>query len=135
MTINDPAQAPLGRGETILVTEDTDSVRAMLAEMLVGLGYKVLQAANASTALALLRDQQVDLLLSDVLLGDQVSGIELARAARATDPRMRIVLMSGHMEHLLPKTDSEVCDAILMKPYRRHELASRVRELLDTRVS
>ncbi|HEX9895852.1 MAG TPA: response regulator [Gemmatimonadales bacterium] len=135
MTRDDPAQPPVGHGETILVTEDTDNLRAMLAEMLVGLGYKVLQAASVSAALAVLADQKVDLLLSDVVMGGQTGGIELARAARAIDPNMRIVLMSGYMEHFLPRAHSEVCDAILMKPYRRHELASRLRELLDTRVS
>jgi CheY-like chemotaxis protein len=107
----------------------------MLSEMLEGLGYQVLQASDVADAIAVLQRQKADLLLSDVVMGGQVGGIELARAARSLDPRMRIVLMSGYIEHILPQARAEVCDAVLMKPYRRHELASLVRELLDSRVS
>jgi CheY-like chemotaxis protein len=106
----------------------------MLSEMLVGLGYRVLQASGFEPGKALLQDEPVDLLLTDVVMGGRNSGVELARLARQHHPGIRIVLMSGYLEHILPQADSSLYDAVLMKPYRRLELATRIRELLDTRI-
>jgi CheY-like chemotaxis protein len=128
------SEPPRGRGETVLVAEDTDSVRQMLYEMLVGLGYRVLQASGFEPGKALLQGERVDLLLTDVVMGGRNSGVELARLARQHHPGIRIVLMSGYLEHILPQADSSLYDAVLMKPYRRLELATRIRELLDTRI-
>lgn len=129
----DVPEPPRGRGETILVAEDTDSVRQMLSEMLAGLGYRVLEASGFDAGKALLQVEPVDLLLTDVVMGGRNSGVDLARAARQHRPGIRIVLMSGYLEHILPQADSSLYDAVLMKPYRRFELATRIRELLDTR--
>ena len=129
----DVPEPPRGRGETILVAEDTDSVRQMLSEMLAGLGYRVLEASGLDPGKALLQSEPVDLLLTDVVMGGRNSGVELARAARMHRPGIRIVLMSGYLEHILPQADASLYDAVLMKPYRRLELATRIRELLDTR--
>src|SRR5262249_52603687 len=74
-------EAPEG-SERLLVVEDDPAVLALGVEMLTGLGYEVLTAPDAPTALEVLeRDEPIDLLFSDVVMPGGASGVQLARAA------------------------------------------------------
>ncbi|WP_049870554.1 response regulator [Pseudomonas cremoricolorata] len=86
----------------LLVVEDDDIVRMLIVEVLDELGYKVLQAENATKALEVLEnpEQSLDLLMTDVGLPDK-SGQELAELARALRPVLPILFVSGYSDGLI----------------------------------
>jgi PAS domain S-box-containing protein len=91
LPVNPPVQS-----FTILVVEDEAAVRSTVRRQLETLGHKVLLADNAETALPMLRDAAPpDVLLTDVVLGTGMNGIDLADAARSLNPGMPVVFMSG----------------------------------------
>lgn len=79
----------------ILVVDDDDPVRVMLARLLRTQGYGVLQAANASDARRLLGSQQPDLVISDIVMPGE-SGIELRRYIASAWPELPVILISGY---------------------------------------
>lgn len=79
----------------ILVVDDDDPVRVMLARLLRTQGYGVLQAANASDARRLLGTQRPDLVISDIVMPGE-SGIELRRHIAAMRPELPVILISGY---------------------------------------
>ena len=119
--------------ETILVCEDDEDVRAYSAEVLRELGYKVLEAADGPTTLALLRaNGPVDLLFTDVVLPGGMTGAELAREAARLQPGLNTLFTTGyarnaivHHGRLDPGVD------LLTKPFSYSDLAARVRDILD----
>jgi nitrogen-specific signal transduction histidine kinase/CheY-like chemotaxis protein len=122
---------PRAQGETILVVEDQAEVRRIVVRQLSMLGYRVLEAEDARTAFEVLRaDTPIDLLFTDVVMPG-VSGIEVAAAARAARPGLRVLLTSGFADGVAGGTQVGVADAVLTKPYRRWDLARRIRGLLD----
>jgi PAS domain S-box-containing protein len=127
--------ASSGGGETILVVEDETEVRRVAVAFLKSLGYKTHAAADAGEALRLL-DEHADiaLLFSDVILGGDMDGVELARAVRRRRPDLPTLLTSGYEHEALPVDDAETGPLrVLRKPYRREELAQAIRETLDKR--
>jgi PAS domain S-box-containing protein len=122
---------PRAKGETILVVEDQAEVRRIVVRQLTSLGYRVLEAEDASTAFQALRTgTPIDLLFTDVVMPG-VSGIEVAAAARAARPGLRVLLTSGFADGLAGGAPVGVADAVLTKPYRRWDLARRIRSLFD----
>jgi DNA-binding NtrC family response regulator len=79
----------------ILVVDDDDPVRVMLARLLRTHGYTVLQAAHASEARAILEMQPVDLVVSDIVMPGE-SGIDLRRAMLERYPELPFILISGY---------------------------------------
>ncbi|MEP7307623.1 MAG: PAS domain S-box protein [Acidobacteriota bacterium] len=90
---------PRGHGETILVVEDEDEVRALVVESLAGYGYQVLDAASGPQALEVWAAQGavVDLLLTDVVMPGGLNGLALARRLRADRHSLRVVYISGYL--------------------------------------
>jgi DNA-binding NtrC family response regulator len=80
---------------TILVVDDDDPVRIMLARLLRTQGYDVLQAAHANEARALLDDHRPDLVISDIVMPGE-SGIELRRSILERWPEIPVILISGY---------------------------------------
>jgi PAS domain S-box-containing protein len=90
------AALPAAAGSrTILVVEDNDDAREMLCELLQMLDYTALSAGSAEDALAYLREQRIDILLTDIGLPG-MNGQELARQAIAAHPSLKIVFTSGY---------------------------------------
>src|SRR5205823_3956369 len=88
-----PAQlAARGDGETVLVVEDNQSLRRVVLRQLDAIGYRVLEAEDANTALDMLERQPVAVLFTDVVLPGGMSGYELARAATGRWPELKIIL-------------------------------------------
>jgi len=124
-------EAPtLGR---ILVVEDDPEVLEVTVETLRIMGYEVLTAPDAPSALAVLRrERDIDVLFTDVVMPRGMNGLELAREAARLRPEMRVLLASGYSraalssEHGLAGQDEF---AFLAKPYRGSELANKLREL------
>lgn len=122
-----------GRGETVLVVEDNAALRRVVTRQLGELGYRVLEAENAATGLRLMEQENIDLLLTDVVMPGGTNGRELARRARQRWPRIKVVFTSGFSETRLNGDPGPLaaCTPLLSKPYRKEELASAAREALD----
>ncbi len=121
-----------GGNETILVVEDDAPVRENLCKQLRGLGYSIISAANADEALKIIAQRDdIDLLLTDVIMPGSMHGGELAKAAQAARPGLRVLFTSGYTENAIVhngRLDAGV--AFLGKPYRLRELAHKVRVAL-----
>jgi PAS domain S-box-containing protein len=126
--------SPLQHGrETILVIEDDLLICQQLMAQLTGLGYRVVTASAGPPALDILRDRSdIDLLLTDVILPGGMNGRQIANAALAIHSDLKVLFMSGYTENAIVhhgRLDSDV--NFLGKPFRRFELAAKVREVLD----
>jgi PAS domain S-box-containing protein len=128
-----PAQRVEGGGETVLVAEDDPMVRSHVAALLRDLGYRVIAVADAAAALDTLRGgAAVDLLFTDVVMPGGINGRELAERARALRPGLPVLFTSGYTENAIVhhgRLDPGVL--LLAKPYRRRELAAKIRQALD----
>lgn len=130
-----PRAAEPAKGEYILVVEDEPMVREHLSLQLESLGYRVSAVTMADHALTLLASAQppVDLLLTDLMLPGSVNGLALAKRAQELHPQLAILLTSGYPEGAMPKGDPLPSQWLLLsKPYRRQELAEKVRQALKT---
>lgn len=118
--------------ECVLVVEDEAEVRRIAVAFLHSLGYATCEAADADGALALLDGRpDIDLLFSDIVLGDGMTGFELAGKAHERRPDLPVLFTSGY-EHAATGTDAEYSGKIelLRKPYRREQLALALRRAL-----
>ena len=121
-----------GGTETVLVVEDDPNVQATVVAMLGELGYQVLRADNADMALAVLKaGVRCDLLFTDVVMPGKTKSTELARQAKAMLPDLKVLYTSGYTQNAIihgGRLDPGV--ELLSKPYRREQLAGKVRQLL-----
>jgi PAS domain S-box-containing protein len=131
--LDGPPQEALRGSERILLVEDDELVRAHVAMQLEQLGYRVECAGSGPEALATLaRDQAFDLLFTDIVMPGGMNGRELAEEARRRVPGLRVLFTSGYIEQaILHQGSLGAGTRLLAKPYRRQELALRVRETLD----
>jgi len=120
-------------GWTVLLAEDSDVVRDVIARMLEDAGFAVLPASGGEEALALARrgNAPIDLLLTDIVM-PEMSGVELADRLERERPDMRILFMTGYAEEVI------VNEGILGKrrecigkPFTREEITKRVRKILS----
>lgn len=121
----------VGGGETILVVEDDDEVRATAISLLQELGYAVLHAHDGQSALAMIEGgAHVDMVFTDVVMPGPVSSTALAERARALLPDVRVLYTSGYTRNALT-TDGRLDTGVqlLNKPYRREEMARRIRAI------
>ncbi|WP_229463960.1 PAS domain S-box protein [Massilia sp. 9I] len=129
------SQQAVGGSETILVAEDDEAVRATVVEMLTGLGYRVLKAPDAASALAVIDSGvPIDLLFTDVVMPGRLRSPELARMARERLPELAVLFTSGYTENAIVhggRLDPGV--ELLGKPYTRERLARRIRKVLAAR--
>ncbi|MBI5240195.1 MAG: PAS domain S-box protein [Elusimicrobia bacterium] len=128
------AAAEAGAGaETVLVTEDDETVRSMARRSLARRGYTVLEADGGEEALRILGRTKVDLLLTDVIMPD-MNGRELARHAAKVQPGIRVLYFSGYTDDVISRHGVlEPGIALLQKPFTPEVLAQKVREALDLR--
>ena len=128
-------RAVVGGQETILVAEDDDGVRATVVEMLSELGYRVLKANDAASALSIIDSGlQIDLLFTDVVMPGTLRSPELARKARERLPGIAVLFTSGYTENAIVhggRLDAGV--DLLGKPYTREALTRKVRHVLANR--
>ena len=124
-----------GGTETVLVVEDDVGVRTTVVDMLGALGYTVLKAEDGESALAVLHSgAQIDLLFTDVIMPGPVSSTEMARQARELQPDIAVLFTSGYAQDIIVhegRLDTGV--ELLSKPYRREELARKLRHILANR--
>ncbi|NNG22655.1 PAS domain S-box protein [Telluria aromaticivorans] len=126
---------PKGGTETILVAEDDEGVRETVVDMLGELGYRVLKAPDAASAMAIVSSGiPIDLLFTDVVMPGPLRSPDLARKAREAIPNLAVLFTSGYTENAIVhggRLDAGV--ELLGKPYTRAALASKIRHVLANR--
>jgi PAS domain S-box-containing protein len=126
-------EAPPGE-ETILVVEDEEPVRNLVKETLVEVGYKVFVASNGEEALELLSQNRdpIHLLITDVVM-PKMGGQILASRIGSRYPEMQVLFMTGYFDTDIGRQDNPLGrKPCIFKPFTPHELACKVRELLDS---
>jgi signal transduction histidine kinase/ActR/RegA family two-component response regulator/HAMP domain-containing protein len=130
----DPTAFVRGGSETILVVEDEDVLRDMAHTILEESGYRILDAANGKEAIGVWEKHrdEISLLLTDMVMPEGVSGVDLAERVLADNPNLKVIFTSGYtMDEIstgfLRKTNGQ----FLQKPYTRITLVRAVRQALD----
>ena len=127
------AVAEGGHGETVLIIDDEETVRMLVAEVLGEAGYRVIEAPDGPSGLDILRsDRRIDLLISDVGLPGGMNGRQVADAARETRPELKVLFITGYAENaavgnglLAPGME------VMTKPFAMADLAVKVHEMIE----
>jgi PAS domain S-box-containing protein len=122
-----------GGSERILLVEDDDRLRERTRRSLEALGYEVALAANAAEAMAALEEmEELDIVLSDVVMPGGRNGDDLARDIADAYPELRVALMTGYAENSesLAALAAQGME-ILHKPFTRRQLAETLRRAID----
>jgi PAS domain S-box-containing protein len=131
-TVPVAAAAPRGLGETVVLAEDEDSLRVLLARVLAGSGYHVISGRNGAEALeaAHASGGRVDLLLTDVVM-PRMNGTDLAARLASEQPGVKVLFMTGHTEDgtLLGRFETGEAE-IIQKPFTSEALLGQLRRLL-----
>jgi PAS domain S-box-containing protein len=125
-------EEPRGR-ESVLLVEDDAMVRRHVEGLLTGLGYRTIVAENGTAALAVLSGAEpVDIVFTDMVMPGGMSGRELADTAWRLRPGVKVLFTSGYTNEMFQHRTSEPLANFLAKPYRRRELATKLRAVLDS---
>jgi two-component system cell cycle sensor histidine kinase/response regulator CckA len=126
--------APLPVGcETVLIAEDEERVRSLVAAVLAQQGYKVIEACDGQEAIEVARQYsgEIQLLFSDVMM-PKMSGPDLAAQIRRERPGIKVLLSSGYTgDAAMQQGVLDASTPFLQKPFSAHALAIKVREALD----
>jgi PAS domain S-box-containing protein len=118
--------------ERILLVDDNNDILEVTSEMLRIRGYQVSCARSGSEALRMLQsDQTFELLLTDIVMPNGMSGVELARGAKRLRRGIKILLTSGYARDVLQRHNAVDEFPIIRKPFRFIELAQRLRAVLE----
>jgi PAS domain S-box-containing protein len=119
--------------ECILVVEDDEVLRGYATDILQELGYRVIAAANGSSALAsLARHPEIQLLFTDVVMPGGLNGRQLADQARAGKPGLKVLFTTGYTRNAIVhhgRLDADI--DLITKPYSFEQLAAKIRACLD----
>ncbi|MEH7830082.1 hybrid sensor histidine kinase/response regulator [Gemmobacter denitrificans] len=128
-----PGKVPMGQGEHIIIAEDDPALRAHVIRLVESLGYRVSAAEDGAAALALIRaTPDAALLFTDVVMPGDMPGTALAEHALAERPGLKILFTSGYTEAAITRNGQlDPGMQLLSKPYRRDELARKLREVLE----
>jgi CheY-like chemotaxis protein len=125
-----PHAIPKG-SERILVVEDNEDILEVTSAMLTTFGYRVLCARNGAEAIQMFESgEEFDLLFSDVVMPNGMSGIELAREARRLSKGIKVLLTSGYAGDVLERHQAVGEFPIIDKPYHLADLARRLQSIL-----
>ena len=120
-------------GETILVVEDDNNLRALMAQALKQQGYKALEAANGEEGLLLFDKfrQEINLIVTDIVM-PMMTGLELTDLLRPLCPQMKVVYISGYPDNPDLRQRNLTPDAnFIPKPFSLEDLATKIRRVLD----
>ncbi|CAN5157843.1 hypothetical protein BH11PSE9_BH11PSE9_30570 [soil metagenome] len=130
-----PEDAPRAeRGQTVLVVDDEAALRMLIVEVMQELGYHTLEAADGAEALRHMQSgERIDLLVSDVGLPGGMNGRQVAEAARAVRPGLKVLFITGYAENaVLSHGHLDSGMHVLTKPFDLGVLARRVKELIES---
>ncbi|HEY0946830.1 MAG TPA: PAS domain S-box protein [Opitutaceae bacterium] len=127
-----PVPAPVAERRHILLVEDEEAVRTLVHAILVRRGFQVTALASGAAALSWWNrtSPAVDLLLTDVIMPEGVSGRDLADRLRVYQPRLPVIFMSGYSADVLGHVDPAKGESFLQKPFPFEVLIETVREAL-----
>jgi len=128
---SEPVSSERGDGESVLVIEDEETIRLLIAEVLAESGYEVMTAKDGASGLRLLQsNRRIDLLLTDVGLPGGLNGRQVADAARLARPRLKVLFVTGYAENAA--VGNGLLDRgmeVLTKPFEIKTLKRKVREM------
>jgi PAS domain S-box-containing protein len=121
-----------GQGRSVLVVDDEPTVRMLVTEQLAELGYSAIEAADGAGALAILGSAaKIDLLVTDVGLPGGMNGRQVAEAARAVRPELKVLFVTGFAEQsVLADGELPAGMAVMTKPFTIDQFAARVDALV-----
>ena len=124
---------PIPRGsERILVVDDNRDLLGVTSAMLTAFGYHVASASNGAEAIEILESgEEFELLFSDIVMPNGMSGVELAREAKRRNNSIKVLLTSGFAGSILEQHRAVNEFPIIDKPFRLPELARRLRSILQ----
>ncbi|MBI3673073.1 MAG: response regulator, partial [Rhizobiales bacterium] len=131
--IPEPQPEPVPRKPLVLVVEDNPSVREVASAMIEDMGYEVIAAANGHEGLKMIETRQdIDLVLSDVIMAGGMNGPEMALKALSVRPGLKVLFMTGYAPGSLRQMQAELPNAVdlVNKPFTRTDLAAKVRRAL-----
>jgi two-component system, cell cycle sensor histidine kinase and response regulator CckA len=121
--------------QTILVVEDEPTLRALVRKVLERVGFEVIEAPSGLAALELWNQKRphVDLLLTDMIMPDGISGRQLGEKLKSENPKLKVVYTTGYSADLLG-TDFVLKEGLnfLQKPYPPQKLVQTVRNGLES---
>jgi CheY-like chemotaxis protein len=129
-----PSEAVRGGKETILVVEDEPVLRELVCEVLRQYEYRVIEAGSGVEALRIWDefDGEVDLLLTDMVMPEGMTGLELAAQLKKRKQGLKVIYSSGYSPEAMGRTFGESDTVFLPKPYVPPQLARTVRTCLDS---
>ncbi len=137
-TVKTPPPGVSGGDERILLVEDEPGLCVMVESILRRYGYTVFTAPHGIEALQLWKQQkgQFDLLLTDMVMPEGVTGQQLAEKLKAQNPALKVIYSSGYSADLVSEEGIDLCEGqnFLQKPYHPQKLAQTVRNCLDAAV-
>lgn len=134
VTENNSHEKKLPTGtESVLIVDDELELLNLANLFLTELGYRTQLAGNGVKALEILKsDTTIDLLFSDVVMPGGINGYDLARQATQLKPQLKVLLTSGFTSRSMVKDEQSIfAERLLAKPYRKVDLAQRIRQVLD----
>jgi CheY-like chemotaxis protein len=124
-------ELPLACGEVVLLVEDEEPVRRTAASTLRELGYRVIEAATAASALEALESaEEVKLLFTDIVMPGAQNGYQLAQEALRRYPELKVLYTSAYDRDAIKEVAEAHPERLLRKPYRDYELARAVRSAI-----
>jgi two-component system cell cycle sensor histidine kinase/response regulator CckA len=132
-TNNSDPNPQIRGSEMILLVDDELPLRALVRQMLQKHGYRVLEAESGRAALALWpqHGDEIDLLLTDVVMPDGINGRELAEKLQALKPGLKVIYSSGYGVDIVGKGFLKEGENFLQKPYPPAKLVQLMRAILD----
>ena len=128
-----PPPAPPGVAEVVLVIDDEPTIRMLIAEVLGEAGYAVIEAPDGPAGLRVLESNaRIDLLITDVGLPGGLNGRQVADAARAARPDLKVLFITGYAENaIIGRGRLEKGMHVLTKPFQMEALAERIRQIIE----
>ncbi len=130
----DTIESLAGGGDRILLIDDESILRMLIKDMLSELEFQVMEVPDGHAGLAVLQsDAVIDLLITDIGLPGGLDGRQVADAARALRPGLKVLFITGYAEQsVTDRKGLEPGMQVLAKPFALEELVERVRQMLST---
>lgn len=121
----------VGEAPLVLAVDDSEDLRTLVELHLTALGYRVVLAASGEEALEVLeRTPAVRLLFTDLAMPGGMNGLTLIRRARERRPDLAVLMTTAYADDFVTEEDEGLPANLLVKPFRRVDLADRLRAAL-----
>ncbi len=115
----------------VLIVDDDDQIREGVSEYLRRIGFDVYTAGDGADALRLASREQIDVLITDVVMPG-MSGVELFQILSSSNPRLKVIFVSGHAERVIDYGATKLSGPLLKKPFKFHDLQKTIQAILNS---